>query len=539
MAVPLPSRWRDAWVGPLVAAVHALPADAGRLGVWRDDAMYANMAESLGRGGPIVADCLPGAPGMAKYPLGFPALLALFRALGLGWDAVLWMQAMLWGVAAQVVVSGLLRRLGASPRARVAVGLLLAVNTVSFGLVPQVMSEPAFTLVLVSLATLVLDPLPTRRTLFGVLALTFALGALRGAGSLYALAGGLVALSTGRRALAGALGAGWALTGLLAQLQRLLTPEPPAELATLLRYYVSYDVHSGWYAQRFAEGGVGAVVAGVTRVVAANLGVGLRSLGQYLSPEAYVGAESPGSGTRELVLGAALLGLALLGAWRHARPLAVLLVVHTAVFLAWTWPFSGRFWLPMIPLLFALAVRFADGARSWSARVLFWPMLGLVLVGNTFVPAYTAKGRFLGGGAQDATTAAEEEGLVAGVAALRARVAPGDVLVGELSVFWMARELGLQAVVARDLVPFDDALAALMGWRTPGADRTRLSGLFAANLTTLRRLTPAGADVWVVLDPSRADEKRMWIEEARDAGQVEPVGRFGSLWLGRVVSQTE
>ncbi len=534
---PLPSRWRDAWVGPVVALVHALPTGGARLGVWRDDAMYADMAESLLRAGPIVADCLPGAPGMAKYPLGFPALLALFRAVGLSWEAVLCMQALLWGLAAQVVVSGLLPRLGASPSARVAVGLLLAVNTVTFLLVPQVMSEPAFTLVLVSLATLVLDPAPRRRTLFGIASLTFALGALRGAGSLYALAGAFVAFGAGRRRLAGALAAGWTLSTALSHVQRALTPTPAPELAELLRYYVNYDVHTGWYAQRWAEGGPLAMLSALARVAEVNIGLGLRSLGQFLSPGAYVGVESTGSGAQELALGTALLSLAVIGAWRHARPLAVLFIVHTGVFLVWTWPFSGRFWLPMIPLLFALTVRFADGLRAWSARVLFWTVFAFVLIGNAFVPAYSAKGRLSGNAPPGATAGGdgEEAGLLEGVAALHERAASGDVVVGELYVFWLAREPNLHAVPARDLVPFDDALAEVMGWGAPGQDRTRLSGIFSANLAKLRRITPTHATVWVVIEAGRADEKRMWIQDATRAGQIEAVGVFGSLWFGRVV----
>ncbi len=515
--------------------VHGLGGHGDRLGVWRDDAMYAGMAESLRRGGPIVADCLPGAPGMAKYPLGFPALLALFRGAGLSWDAVLWMQALLWGIAAQVVVSGLLARMRASRRARVAVGLVLAVNTVTFSLVPQVMSEPAFTLALVSLATLGLDPAPGRRTLVGIVALSFALGALRGAGSLYVLAGAIVAFGAGRRALAGALALGFGLASGLTHVQRALTPEPPPELEALLRYYVSYDVHTAWYGQRWAEGGLGAVIGGVGEVARTNVRLGAASLGQFLSPEAYVGTATASSGTVAMALGVALWSLALFGAWRHARPLGVLLLVHTAVFLVWTWPFSGRFWLPMVPVIVALATRVVDDLRAWSARMLFWPVLAFVLIGNAFVPFYAAKGRFL----DAASTPTPEEGseeaaLLVGVAALHQRAAPGDVVVGELYVLWLARDRGLQAVPARDLVPFDDALAEVMDWRAPGTDHARLSAIFAANLSTLRRLTPPSATVWLAIDPGRADEKRSWVQDATQTGQIEDVGRFGSLWLARV-----
>ncbi len=60
---------RFAWVAPLTFMVHALGARSEMIGVWGDDALYANMAEAIRTGGALVTSILPGAPGVAKYPL--------------------------------------------------------------------------------------------------------------------------------------------------------------------------------------------------------------------------------------------------------------------------------------------------------------------------------------------------------------------------------------------------------------------------------------------------------------------------------------
>lgn len=513
-----------AWVAPLTFAVHALGVHADRVGMWADDALYASMADALRRGGPLVADVLPGAPGVAKYPLAWPATVAALQALGASLQAILLVNAALWALTAQLVVSALLPRLGASGRARVAVGLVLALHSTTMDLVPQLMSEPLFALSLTASVVLFIRR-AARPAEVAALAVCAVLAAnTRSVGVLYAGAAGVGAWMVGRRREAGALLLAALSAVALTRLERAWAPPPAADALAALRYYVAYDVHPGWYRDRLAEGGVAGLLDGLTTMVGANLRFGVDSLGGFFAAD--LGPSAPGAGTR--ALGGLALASCAFAAWREARvrPLVVLLAVHIGVFLAWTWPFSARFWLPLVPLLVAtVAVAIERFGRVGELALL--PLAGTFVLLHATAPITATQLVFTSRTAA-VPTGAEAE-LDAGLAALREHVRPGDVLAGESYVFWLARPLGASAVELRTLVPFADLLAQVLHTPRSAADLERESAAFAASLQRLSRIAPSGSTVWVVFDPTRREPKLAWIAAAARRGQLADRGQFGSM----------
>lgn len=540
---PSPARpWTLGWVAPLTFVVHGLGARAERIGMWGDDALYLSMAESLQRGGALVVTALPGTPGVAKYPLLWPAIVAALQSAGASLDGILWFNAALWALTAQLVVSALLPALGASWRAQIATGLLLAMNITSLDLVPQLMSEPTFTLAITACVVLVARGGTSRAQLVILAVCAASAAGTRSVGGLFAFAGGALALLAGRRAIGAALLAGWVVAGIALRLERGMAPLPTGDALAVVRYYVSYDVHTGWYAERWASQGLSGVVSGLAAVVPANARLAPQCLGLFFAPAAWVDAlvgGVPGLGTT--FAGVAPLALAAVAAWRApaARPVAALLLLHIAVFLAWTWPFSSRFWLPTLPLLTALAA-FGLERLGNVGRLSLLPLAGLLASLDGINVYYAAKAAWREPSPAADTPASPEEGaLAAATAGLRARVRAGDVLAGESYVFWLARPLGASAVELRTLVPFDDTLReALRLDLAPGA-ADRLSQEFAANLGRLRALTAPERTVWVAYDPRRSDAKRAWIRDAVAAGALQPEAEIGMLRLLSVTPAAE
>ncbi|GDX79766.1 hypothetical protein LBMAG42_15770 [Deltaproteobacteria bacterium] len=528
--------WILAWVAPLTFVVHALGAHADRIGLWGDDALYLSMAESLRRGGPLVAEALPGAPGVAKYPLLWPASIAALQDLGASLNAILILNAALWAVAAQLVVSRLMPSFQASWRAQVAAGLMIAVNTMTMDLVPQLMSEALFTLALVCALTIVVRGAERPRSWVALALCTAIAASTRNVGGLYALGGGFLAFVAGHRRESAALLSGWAVAAVALHVERSLTTLPTGPTLELLRYYVSYDVHTGWYADRWAAGGLGELARGTLHIVRGNLNYGPKSLGLYLAPTAWADAASgaaPGLGT--VGVGCAAFVAGALASWQapKARPIALLLLLHIAVFLLWTWPFSSRFWLPVFPLVVALGATAVDRLGN-VGKLLVLPVAALTVALNGLQPFYTARVRLLGEAPiaeADAATREEEAALTRTVAGIRDRVRPGDVLAGEATVFWFAHPVGASAVELRNLVPFAASLEETFDIPRTAAAKAATSEAFATNLRTLRALTPPERTVWIAYDPRRMEPQRDWIRDALAAGVLTAEAEIGMLRL--------
>lgn len=520
---PPPARWSIAWVGPVAALVAAAGAEPWLVGVWADDAVYLGMAESLAAGRGLVVDVLPGAPEVAKYPLGYPAVLAALAPLtggvgtGAHLGAALAVNVVAWALAVQWTVGALVPRLGGDRAAQLATGFALAVSTVAGRLVPQLLSEALFALLLVLLVERALAAAAEARagTLAAVAGLGMALAAVRSVGAPLLLVGVAVAALARRPRLALALGLGWAGQAALSAAQRATVTLPEGDAARVLHYFTSYDEHVGYYTGALADGGPARLLGRLGAVLARNLDVGPRALGEFVAPLSFAGGptgEATGAGM--WWVGAALLGLALVAAaTRRARwGVGVILVAWVAVFLAWTWPFSVRFWLPVVPLIFALAV---VGLGEWGAvgRALRWGLAAGVLLFNAPDPWYRARGLLAREGAggphpaavaEGGVAAPSDRGFLAAVRAVDERAGPEDVVVGDLSALWLAERAGSHGIDLRSLLPADRLLELTIGVSPDGAppDAATLAAELAPSLDALGRLLPEGGDTWIVVDPA-------------------------------------
>lgn len=510
------SRLATAWVGLAVAAVHLVGIDPGLVGAWADDAIYLDMGRSLAEGGPVVASILPGGPEVAKYPLGFPALIAALRLLGGDVGALLVLNVVLWGLAAQLLVDGILPRLGATVGERVAVGLLLAVNTVTLQTIPTALSEPLFTLALTGgLAAALTGRLPWVAGCAAVLGLT------RSVGAPVLVAGIAVALLAKERRLAGALAVGWVVQAVVSVFQRAAVGEPDADTLAALHYYVDYGEHTRFYTAPLRAGELASFTERLAGVLSANLATGARSLSGLVYPADYVGGEGVPA------LGVGLLALAVAGAVRAPplRPVLAVVGAYVAIFTLWTWPFSVRFWTPVVPLILA-AAGMGLARLGNVGRLLVGPVVGLMLVGNAFVPFYKAKGRLVRSAVSE-----EDSALDLGITWLAERVGRDDVLVGDLGAFWLARRLGTHAVELEAMLPADDHLSLVLG--LAGWDVQRHAGDLAEALAAVGRLAKGG-EVYVVYAEWKVAEVAPVLARLEAAGVLRAEGQHGALQVWAV-----
>lgn len=529
------------WVGPLTFLVHLAGVSPGLVGSLVDDAIYVAMGTSLAQDGSLVVPLLPGAPEVAKYPLGFPAVIALLAALGvdLGAESGLWMllavNAGFWAIAAQVLVDGLLPKLGAGTSERVAVGLLVAVNTVSLQLVGTAMSEPLFTFCFVSALTLAWGAAeaPSSRGRLAVLALAVAaLGATRSVGGPLALVGVGVAFLARQPRVALAVGAGWAAQWLAGAAQRASVSAPTGDALRVLHYFVSYDEHTAFYTRPLLAGDGATFIGRVTGVASRNLELGPRSLAGAFLPADFAGGAAAGTADAVSALGAVAFVVVLAAAvrWPRARPLVALLSAYVAIFILWTWPFSARFWLPIQPLVAACFVlTLARGGNV--GRLLMWPVVGLIVVGNAFVPFYRVKGVLGAGGAEKSEADIALDDCTAWLAA---RARPEDVILGDHLGVWLARQLGTRALDFDALLPSDDHLALTLGLLDPRAEAPRFARELATSFDALDTVLPESATAWVVLASRTTDDLSPTIATLAGSGGLTLAGGFGELSVWQV-----
>lgn len=442
-------------------------------GVYGDDVVYLSTGQSLAAGlGPRVPE-LPGAPLLAKYPPLFGWLLSLFPRLGLdlatdrGVAAVMVLSALAWAAAVDRLVNGLLPARGASPTERLLVALLCGVNTLLVATVPTAMTEGLYTLVLV-LQLGAVGP-----ALAGLSALG---GGLRSAGLVLNLA----VAPGGRRWLPVLVGTAVAV-GLTSLARRGVPPAPD-----FLYYFADYRTHTAGYAEAWGSGGAVALLGRVAEVARVNAVLGASSLGELIFP-----LRTGGGVGDPWPYGVGLGLLAVGGLARRAPALLAPVLVNTALFVVWTWPFAPRFWLPVFPLVAAGAV-LGLGSLGRVGRLVQVPVVALFLVGNGIVPGMQAWARLAGGTA----VSAEEARLTALERWLDGALGPGDVLVGGSESLWLARRHGFQAIPLKCLLPREVMLAASLGMPGP-------AGSPAEGLAGLRAALP-GARVWIVLPAGSA-----------------------------------
>lgn len=538
------SRLATLWVAPLTLVVHLAGVRPGLLGSWTDDAIYVELGRSLARGAGLVVPLLPGAPEVAKYPPGWPIVIALVDRLGVdlgteaGLQVLLSVNALLWALGAQVVVDGLLPRLGASLAARVAVGLMLAVNTVSMQLVGAAMSEPLFTLALVTALTLAWDGSPAAsRWRLPALAVAVAVAGLtRSVGAPLALVGLGLAVLARRRLVALAIGAGWALQAALVGLQRGRVALPPEDALPVLHYFVSYGEHTAYYTDPLRAGQLGQLLERVAGVLSRNGWTAPRALAGLFLPIDYVGegvSQAHGPMTA-LGVGALLLAAGAAVRTPKARPLVALLAAYAGVFLLWTWPFSTRFWLPAFPLLAAcVALTLSKGGNV--GRALLWPLVLVLVAWNGVLPWYRIQHRIQ---APDvAQVDPGEAALDEGTAWLASRAGPQDVLLGDRLTVWVAVRLGTRAAELAAMLRSEDHLGLMLGLVDPRAEAVRLARDLDSSLRALDRMLSPDAVVWIPLAASAEARTLPMLERLTAEGALTFEGQHGALRVWRLQRQ--
>ena len=352
-------------------ALHA-PA----VGMFHDDGIYAVTAESLatGRGYRIVS--LPTEIAQTKYPILFPALLAVVWKLFPEFPQNLfWLKlapfacTLVWGALAY----RLFREKTGSARAAMALTGWMAVAPWVLFLGTALLSETLFAALMTG-ALVLLGRLERGRggwaTVVGVALLCSAAFLARTAGITLIVAGGLVLCMRGRwkqvasfALLCSALCGPW-IWWQAQQQTAALDHEP---------YYSRANYRSWNILLRFTP-------AEKAQILSQNV------LGALLAPAALVGVPATGGGpVLALALGALIVtGFAASLAWRPVA-LEIFVLLYGAVVLSWAWP-PVRFVAPLLPVLLLYAYRGAKAvcallrlrARETSAAMAFLALLFLL-----------------------------------------------------------------------------------------------------------------------------------------------------------------
>lgn len=346
---------------------------ANWFGHYHDDTLYLVSAESLAAGGPYTLRSLPNAPAQTKYPVLYPALLAI-GLLGAEPGQVI-ARGLAAGVAINLLAGLLLiystwrlaEQLGLRLWQRWVVGILLALHPIVIHLSAQLLSETVFSVLLVS--GLVLAHRDLRRSAGRLPWASAAVLGLSAAARTVGLAavGGLAvaAWMAGRRRLAllwcGAAGSVFAAHQLWALSSGWRAPPGSAEGWTQTMYfYTSYvrfwlvsvpDLATLLAQLQFnaAEALKAPAVLVFQAPIQGFEGGWLQPLGVMLSLGAVKG---------------------LWPAWKQQRhPAVPALLLYWPVVLVWNFPLAERLMIPWLGLLLCGAVLEISAAAEGALRV--------------------------------------------------------------------------------------------------------------------------------------------------------------------------
>lgn len=402
-------------------------------GVWHDDAVYLLLGEALGEGRGYVYAGVPGDPPAAKFPPGYPLLLAVL-GWGAGGDVV-----RVAGLAAfvnlgAVVATALalahlgIRRLGLPPAWATGAGAayLLLVDPWLFAL--PALSESLAVLAMV-LAVGRAAPVEASGAAVPVAEVRAQPGGRLGEGWVMAVPLALFAVAVHLRSAALPLGLALALAALVGGGRRRGAAMGVAVAAVAGPWLVASALRTRRIPTPFRDilGGYGdwirpalADPGGFLAVRASDGGRMAGLLGEVLFPWA------GGGGLRwaGLALAVVLAGAGLHGTWRRSRT-AVLLPAGLALQLL-LWPWAGRRML--LPLLPWVVLGVALGLRRWAAALRPGaPSGAVVLLGGLWMGglAVTLARAGMGPDGIAAPVRAREATLTAAAAAVRDWVPPG------------------------------------------------------------------------------------------------------------------
>jgi hypothetical protein len=435
------------------------------VGSFQDDALYLDMARSLGQGQGFQSEVLPGQVQLGKYPVLYPLLLSIFFRLGNPSPTLLLIfQSLLFSATISVIVNGFMPCFGFKKIERFALCLLLMTHEIVLQSFVSLLSEPLFTLLLTLhlgwLASQLHKPDPSPKKLILGASLSLLACLTRTIHFILVPISVLLLLRQGQRKSAAVL----SLTLVFAFLtQSTLRTQLAADnqekrpkISRALHYYLDYKYHTSYYSDPLKAGELNVFAARLSRIGRVNSQQGVQSLGKFLDPirptELALGLSPGRRPALHGILGLLLLGLAFYGLYQdpRLRPLIALLIPYIAFFTVWTWVFSGRFWLPILPfLLMGLLITL----RRVSQRHVAIPIALLILLlslpytvlalQSKAVPDYSKRDPKTLNKAERHYLAFESHIDWLSKASEKIR---GDVFVGGFNSFWLGQRLRLPAL---------------------------------------------------------------------------------------------
>jgi len=333
------------------------------VGILEDEVIYQETAESLADHGTFTVDTLPGHPSITKYPPLYTCVLALvikttgFITPWMAQRAYILLQCVITGLLAYwlLVVWG--KRLGLSPLEQFFGMGAIFFNYHVLMVFASPMSEALFMLFGVMLAY---DSYPAQtmnKKRQGVICLLSAGLLLTRSIGISIIAGSAAAFFQRKqyRMLILLVVSTACFMGILKIYQSsFVRPGQKADMTAILSYYTSYHYHLVPYQNDFHRDGLIGLVNGIGMNAVHNLSNGVESLGEVLFPF-YEESIKPSTNKPiiPLIAGGIVGCLFILGLLlcKEGRYLLYFLIPYLGMLLVWTWPFTGRFWVPVLPLV--------------------------------------------------------------------------------------------------------------------------------------------------------------------------------------------
>jgi hypothetical protein len=328
-------------------AVGWLSLSTANFGENHDDGIYAVTGRSLAETGEFRIISLPGEPFERKYPVVFPAMLAVVWRIAGDFPAnIVWLEgvSLLAGAVFLCLTYGFLRTVGAGGCTAAVIPGICAVLPATGALANSTMSELAYGAISMGALWLLeravrVHPSPwLGLAAGGVAGLAFQ---TRTVGLTLMLAM-IIVLSWRRRwrALAGGIVGAWVAVGFCGLWQGSASEVPPA-----YDYYVNY---SGWFLRTAHDlGWRFAVVVPIKNLIFFVLSVVRTTL-----PEMY---DLSGSVPKQfaVVMAAILVWSTLIYGWvrRRQETWAIYLLLYFALLMVWPFPPGPRFVVPVLPLI--------------------------------------------------------------------------------------------------------------------------------------------------------------------------------------------
>lgn len=526
---------------PLLAFLIAcFSINADVVGSFQDDALYLDMARSLGQGSAFVSESLPGQPSLGKYPALHPLLLSTFYIVGEpSITALLVFQSLIFASFLTVFINVILPLLKLNAPERLAIFGVLVSHDILLQTMISLLSESLFTLLLCvqfySLHQLLKNSESEQNWSWpALLAISSVLACLTRSVSLVLVPPVILYLLYRKYKKTGVLVALALLLsiGIQSGLRQKLSADNETrhpQLKTALAYYLDYSFHTGYYKDPLKEGEISLAAGRVFETVVSNSYYGVRSLGSLLNPLRIIrlslGYNNQSQSGLSIVLGLLFLGTALFGLYRNtaSRPLLLFIIPYILLFVAWTWVFSARFWLPILPFLLLGATQSVRQLGRLPRLFVLVILLAFLIPHFAFIFTKEPDPDLSGRDPQTFSEGEREyfafEKQIDWVKEFSSRDR-GDVFLGGFNSFWVARRLDLPGLWLASLAPRDAFIRKGLNL-SPNAEDSADAGEKAwAHLLLIQETLPKDGRIFIQLDFSTSPEGRRWIDDWHRKGRL-------------------